>query len=82
MRDRPLKVDRCFGGTCRPHYQGSRKNQARNKGDASSKQSGYEEFCLPGKVTVFQQMKNFSELLWNPTVHYPEKFYHLTDVSE
>jgi hypothetical protein len=80
----PLRVGRCFGGKCRSHSQGRRISQSRNQRDESGKLSGYEEFCLPDSVTVLQEMRNFSELLWNPNVRYPEEFYHpgLTGVSE
>jgi hypothetical protein len=35
----PLKVNRRLGGTRRPHLQGRRINQARNRREAGSKQS-------------------------------------------
>jgi hypothetical protein len=46
----PLKVDRCFGGTCL-HLQDLRISQVRNRREARSKQSS--TCCLSQKMKLF-----------------------------
>jgi hypothetical protein len=59
----PLRVNRCFGGTCRLHFHGRRVSQARNQHETGTKQSRlFAGFFLD---LLFNTEDGGNMFLWN-----------------